>query len=141
MNYFVIHFRHGLLELGGDIKQNTDQKHTSSQEMQSVNNDHHDRVINRNHLNDTRFLANNDTVKTLTRHQVDAYLAQLSEHIHLVGNIIKPRPINIYWIKTGSFHTNTNIFSNTVLSSKFEWAYTKHPYVVYKNVIIRRNHS
>ncbi|UJR19421.1 hypothetical protein I4U23_022551 [Adineta vaga] len=99
---------------GDSNSESTHEKHRE-QDVQSSIDSHRHRLTDKDHLNSTKIKSNNDTVKTLSRHQVDGYLSRLSQHIHLEGNIIKPRPITVDLVKLGSLNFRSGIFSSTVL--------------------------
>ncbi|CAF0833862.1 unnamed protein product [Didymodactylos carnosus] len=71
--------------------------------------------MNTNNFNATKMEKNAGKQHTLSRHDVVMFLRELSDHVYLEGDMIKPRPINARLIKIGNLSTNMKLFSSTVL--------------------------
>ncbi len=71
-----------------------------------------------NNVNATKIDKDTDKQYTMSRKAVEKFLREFFNNVHLVGDIIKPRPINARLVKIGKFNTNTKLFSNTVLIRK-----------------------
>lgn len=68
-----------------------------------------------NHLNKTQIDQDTQKRYPMSRKAVEKFLHEFFNSVHLVGDIIKPRPINARLVKMGKFNTNTKLFSKTVL--------------------------
>jgi DNA repair exonuclease SbcCD ATPase subunit len=75
----------------------------------------HDKKTGKNHLNVTNIESNNGSQYVLSRANVEKYLRELSDHVHLEGEIIVPKPIDAHLVKLSTLRAETKLFSSTAL--------------------------
>ena len=83
-------------------------------DLQTTNNTKHNRKTDNNHLNATKIERRNETQYELPKNDVEAYLNELSDHIHLEGEMIRPKPIDAHLIKLSKIRIETKLFSHSV---------------------------
>ena len=86
-----------------------------SEDLHTVNDTMHGKKIDKDHLNVTKIEVHNDTQYTLSRDDVEAYLSELSNHVHLEGELILPKPIDAHLIKLSTLRAETKLLSHSVL--------------------------
>jgi hypothetical protein len=80
------------------------------------NNNGSDRsTININNSNTRKVIKDTNEEHILSREEVDEFLRELSGDVYLDDETIKPRPINVRFIKIEKLSTNMKLFSSTIL--------------------------
>ncbi|CAF0985067.1 unnamed protein product [Rotaria sp. Silwood1] len=105
----------GRFKIGGSGSSSSQSQSHQFEDDQKVTDSIHDKKNHSNHLNVTNIESNNDTQYVFSRDQVEKYLSELSDHIHLEGEIILPKPINAHILKLSTLRSETKLLSHTVL--------------------------
>ena len=101
----------GIVEIGGSIGSNSLSQPQQSENIESMTDSMHDKKKDKNHLS----VTNNDTQYVFSRVNVAKYLSALSDHGHLEGEIILPKPVDARLIKVRTLQTEMNLLSYTIL--------------------------
>lgn len=77
------------------------ESHASQQfsDFQSDENSTNNSNKEKNHSSHVNFGTNNGKHYMISRSSIENYLSNLSKHIHLEGELIRPKPINVHIIK------------------------------------------
>lgn len=86
-----------------------------SEDLNKLTDTMHGLKTDKDHLNSTKIDALNDTRHTLTRDDVEAYLSELSDHIQIEGELIRPKPIDVHLIKLNTLRIATKLLSHSIL--------------------------
>ncbi|CAF4761384.1 unnamed protein product, partial [Rotaria sp. Silwood2] len=105
----------GKFKIGGSGSSNSQSQSHRFEDNQKVTDSMDDKKNHSNHLNVTNIESNNDTQYLFSRDQVEQYLSELSDHIHLEGELILPKPINTHLMKLSTLRAETKLLSHTVL--------------------------
>ncbi|CAF2563130.1 unnamed protein product [Rotaria sp. Silwood2] len=105
----------GKFKIGGSGSSNSQSQSHRFEDNQKVTDSMDDKKNHSNHLNVTNIESNNDTQYLFSRDQVEQYLSELSDHIHLEGELILPKPINAHLMKLSTLRAETKLLSHTVL--------------------------
>lgn len=105
----------GLFSIDGGGGRSSQSQSQQSTNIENISDSMHDRKTDKNHLNVTNSESNNDTQYTLSRDEVEKYLSELSDHVHLEGEIILPKPIDAHLIKLSTLRAETKLLSHTVV--------------------------
>ncbi len=105
----------GLFSIGGGGGSTNRFESQQFEEDQKVTDSTHNQEKANNHLNVTNIESKNDTQYTLTRNDVEKYLSELSDHVHLEGELIRPKPIDAHLIKLSTLRVGTKLLSHTAL--------------------------
>ncbi|CAF3355478.1 unnamed protein product [Rotaria sp. Silwood2] len=105
----------GKFKIGGSGSSNSQSQSHRFEDDQKVTDSMNDKKNHSNHLNVTNIESNNDTQYLFSRDQVEQYLSELSDHIHLEGELILPKPINAHLMKLSTLRAETKLLSHTVL--------------------------
>ena len=105
----------GGFRLGGSGSKNSHSQSQQSEDLQTVNDTMHEKKIDENRLNATKIEIHNDSQYALSRDDVQAYLSELSNHVHLEGEIIRPKPIDVHLVKLSTLRAETKLLSHSVL--------------------------
>jgi hypothetical protein len=105
----------GLFDIGGSGDSSSLFKSEQSKNTKDMTDSMHSKKTDRNHLNVTNIESNNDTQYVLSRANVEKYLSELSDHVHLEGEIILPKPIDVHLVKLSTFRAETKLVSHNVL--------------------------
>ncbi|CAF1068365.1 unnamed protein product [Didymodactylos carnosus] len=99
---------------GGNDRSSQSQSQ-QSEDTQTLTHSIHDRKTDTSQLNTTKIEMSNDTQYVLSRTDVEEYLNELSDHVHLEGELILPKPIDAHLIKLSKLRAETKLLSHTVL--------------------------
>lgn len=102
-------------QLSGGGSESSRSQSQQTENLRTLNDTMHDKKTDDNRLNVTKIEIHNDTQYTLSRDDVQAYLSELSNHIHLEGEMIRPKPINVHLVKLSTLRSETKLLSHSVL--------------------------
>ena len=108
-------FAFGKFRLSGGRDKGSQSGTASTEDTQIGSDSTNHRKTDQNHINVTRINTSNDIQHAFSRADIEKYLSELSEHVHLEGELVRPKPIDVHLIKLSSLRTETKLLSHTVL--------------------------
>ncbi|CAF3997016.1 unnamed protein product [Rotaria magnacalcarata] len=102
-------------KLGSSRSGNSQSESQISENLNTVTDAMHNLKTDKDHLNSIKTDVLNDTQHTLTRDDVEAYLSELSDHIQIEGELIRPKPIDVHLVKLSILRVATKLLSHSIL--------------------------